>query len=150
MGYNSDTNYNVFVDFFNNKTAEPRLEDYFIKEFKKELIIHPNIKVVFKDQADFVISGEIKDFKKASISYSVDDRTLEYRLFVNVKVIVKDKKGKLINQKNFVWNKEYKSGYTGVKDFDIGASEAKKKEFIIVIFQDISAEIYHWFLSNDF
>ena len=141
---------NVFIDFFNNKTLEPRLEDYLIEELKREFIIHPNINIVFKDEADFIINGDILDFKKQSISYSTTDKTLEYRLEMTVKVLVKDKKGKILNQKVFQWNKEYVSGYTGSRNFDVGASEAKKKEFIKKICYDLSGNIYHWLFSNNF
>ena len=154
VGYNTDKEsnkiYNVFIDYFNNKTLEPRLEDYLVEALKREFILHHNINVVFKDEAEFFIAGEILKFNKESISYSSNDKTLEYRISITINVKVQDKKGKLLKQKQFYWNKEYTSGYTGSRNFDVGASEAKKKEFIRKICFDLSTNIYHWLFSNDF
>ncbi len=140
----------IYMPYLKNKTSEPWLDNYFIEELKRELIWHPNVKIVFENEADYFIDGEILDFKKTSISYTSSDKTLEYRLELKVKIIVKNKIGKLLKEKVFYWNKEYASGYTGNRNFDVGASEAKKKEFIKRICYDLAGEIYHWLFSYDF
>jgi outer membrane lipopolysaccharide assembly protein LptE/RlpB len=144
--------YNIYVDYFKNKTDEPRIEDHLIKELKREFIIYPNIHVVFKDEADYFLTGEITEFSKSPISYSETDKTLEYRVFIKIKAYLYDSKGNLIKQKQFSWNKEYSSGYTPSKDeeFDVGVSENQKKYLILKICKDLSSEVYHWLYSYNF
>ncbi len=142
--------YNLNVEYFKNKTSEPRLEDFMIKELKKEFIIYPNINVTFKDQANFILSGEITKYSKESISYSKNNRTLEYRIIISLVVYLKDKKGNTIKMKKFSWNKEYLANYNENKNFDVGYSENRRKEFIIYICRELSSEIYHWLTSYNF
>jgi len=140
----------IYMPYPKNNTSEPWLDNYFVEELKKELILHPNVKITFENKADYFINGEILDYKKTPISYTSSDKTLEYRLEIRVKITVKDKNGKIIKQKVFYWNKEYASGYTGERNFDVGASEAKKKEFLKKICADISGEIYYWLFTYNF
>ncbi len=140
----------IYVPYFQNNTSEPWLDNYFIEELKREFILHPQIKITFENQADYFIDGIILDYKKTSISYTTSDKTLEYRLELRVKIIVKNRNGKIIKEKVFYWNKEYASGYTGERNFDVGASEAKKKEFLKKICADIAGEIYTWLFDYNF
>jgi outer membrane lipopolysaccharide assembly protein LptE/RlpB len=151
FGYPDNKNIaKIYLPYLKNNTSEPWLDNYFIEELKRELILHPNVKVVFENEAEYFIDGKILDFKKTSISYSSSDKTLEYRLELKVNIIVKNKYGKILKQKTFYWNREYASGYTGKRNFDVGASEAKKKEFLKKICAEIAGEIYHWLFSYNF
>ena len=142
--------YNVYIDFFKNKTSEPRIEDYLIKELKREFILYPNVRVTFKDQADFFLKGEITKYSKESISFSKNDRTLEYRIIISVKVFFENSKGNILKAKEFTWNKEYSSEYNENENFDVGFSENMRKKFIIEICRELSSEIYHWLNSYNF
>jgi len=128
------------------------LENYLIKELKREFILYPNVNVTFKDRADYLLGGEIVKYSKESISYSKDDRTLEYRIIITIKVNLKNSKGNIVKSKLFTWNKEYTSDYTSGnnKNFDVGFSENKRKGFIIKVCSELSQEVYHWLNSYNF
>jgi outer membrane lipopolysaccharide assembly protein LptE/RlpB len=77
----------MYVQLFENMTAEPYLDNYMTDALVEELsrsrlfVLTENV-----EAADVLIGGTVDDFKSNAISYSSSDRITDYRATMNITV----------------------------------------------------------------
>ncbi len=140
----------IYVEYFKNNTREPRVEDFLTEAVKNEIILHEDtILVSDKNNADLIIKGNITSLNYQGISFSSYDRTLEYRVWVSVKVKLLDKNGDILKTTSFSENKESKTGISELQDStDVGIQENLRKLVIIKVSKKIAEDIYDWLFYN--
>jgi hypothetical protein len=88
-----DGNHSVEVVPFNNQTLEPRLGDTFTKALRERLQVDGTYHLDTQGTGDIVVSGEVVEYKRASLGYSgTDSITPEnYRIETVAHVIARER-----------------------------------------------------------
>ena len=127
----------VSIPVFSNKTFEPGIESLFTNALIKEFFKSYKLKVV-SGEGDSIITGEVTSFKLDPISYTRDDRVLEYRAIIHTSVTFKNTaNGEVIwKNKNLFYNEEY------LVSSDLESNEAAEQEAKEKIVQELAERIH--------
>ncbi len=141
----------IYVYYFKNNTNETRVEDFLTQYLKDEIILHEDTILVSNlKKADLFLKGNIEEFKYTGVSYLSSERVLEYRIWAKVRVNLIDKFGNVLKSKDFLENKEFRTGITeyNLKNVDIGITENLRKIVVKEVTKKIAEDIYDWLFYN--
>ncbi len=113
----------VRVNFFENKTLEPRLVVAVNRAMKKQLQQDGSFALKTSGSADFVLNGEITDFRRNGISYVPGDTLTvqDYSLSLTAKVTVTERAtGGVVLEKSLTGSTVVRVG----NDFTAGQRQA--------------------------
>ena len=129
----------ITIPLFANKTFEPRIENYFTNALILEFLERGIIKVEKQEDSDATLTGIIKSFKTAPISFDKNDRVLEYRATVILDTSLKRNDNNMI-----IWES---SGISGSREYmvspDITVTDANETEAVKGIAADLSEKIHN-------
>ena len=133
----------IYIPLFANKTYEPGIENLFTNALIREFIKSNKVDVV-RGEAEGVISGEIISFKLDPLSYTKDDRVLEYRAIIKVSAAFrKADTGEVIwKNENLSHNEEY------MVSSDMVSTEAGKKGAKEKIVEELAERIHDSILEG--
>ena len=91
----------VFVEFFENRTAEPNLEIFVTEQIVDFLVADNILKVLGESEADALLEGSIVVYRNFPFSFDEELNAQEYQVIVEVDVTLFDRK---LNQP--IWQNE--------------------------------------------
>ena len=145
-GYHFASDYNnlpgeitsIEIPFFQNETYEANIESYFTRALINEFIKNKKF-TILPHGADATLSGIVKDFRATTISYSSQDKVLEYRAHVTLEITLKNN-----HTRETIWRKpsltseeDYK-----VSSVDLAFTDATKKVAFQQIANEVAEQIY--------
>ncbi len=127
----------VFIAPFVNKTQFRGLENLLQNALVYEFTTGQGLKVVPKEQAEAVLTGELLDYQETSTGYTRQEYATTGRVSLAIKTELKDPNGNIIWQNPYLYDQE---------NFQFGGSpsqtEDNKKEAIRRILERIAQRIY--------
>lgn len=99
----------LYVQLFDNQTAEPYLENYLTDALVAELS-RSRLVTLTEDQtlADVRLVGDVNDFRSQALAYGVSDQVTDYRATMKVSVRLLDKEsGKVLWRENLQRTEDY-------------------------------------------
>lgn len=144
-GYRFASDYNhlppeiqsISIPFFKNDTFESNIEAYFTNALVNEFIKNKQYTVVPKG-GDATLYGVVKDFRAGTISYSHEDRAVEYRAYVSLELTLKrNDTGEVIwRNPRLIHDEEYRVVT------DLAFTDASKTTAIKKIAVEVAEQIY--------
>ena len=145
-GYHFASDYNnlpgeitsISIPFFQNETYEANIESYFTRALINQFIKNKKFTILAQG-ADATLSGIVKDFRTNTISYSSQDKVLEYRAHITLDLtLINNHTNETIWRKpSLTSDEEYK-----VSSDDIALTEATKKVAFQKIANELAEQIY--------
>jgi hypothetical protein len=128
----------VSIPFFKNDTFESNIEAFFTNALISEFIKNRQF-TVLPQGGDATLYGVVKDYRAGTISYSREDRAMEYRAYVILELTLKrnDTGEVLWRNPNFVHDEEYR-----VVTDDIAFTDASKQNALQKIAAEVAVQIY--------
>lgn len=84
----------LYVELFDNQTAEPYLENYMTDAVVAELSRSRRVELTEEvASADVRLRGKVTDFSSSALAYGTSDQITDYRATMNVTVSLLDKSG---------------------------------------------------------
>ena len=134
----------VFVEVFENRTAETGVENILTNELIYEISRDTNTYLAGKNGAEGILSGSITSISTETVSWKGQNTAVERRLTARINIKLTDPAGKV------VWSREGVSGTeTYPVDEDKQAKEENKREAIALLFNRLAEGIYNQ-LTSDF
>ena len=134
----------VFVEVFENRTAETGVENILTNELIYEISRDTNTYLAGKNGAEGILSGSITSISTETVSWRGQNTAVERRLTARINIKLTDPAGKV------VWSREGVSGTeTYPVDEDKQATEENKREAIALLFNRLAEGIYNQ-LTSDF
>lgn len=99
----------LYVQLFDNQTAEPYLENYLSDALVSELS-RSRLVTLTEDQtlADVRLVGDVSDFSSVALAYGASDQITDYRATMKVSVRLLDKEsGKVLWRENLQRTEDY-------------------------------------------
>ena len=143
-GFKSDWQ-TLYVEIFKNRTAETELGVYLSEALRQRFARGGFLRLVTDpQQADLVITGEVKKLSIGGISYNTYTETLERRISVNLTVEMRERGG------HTVWRNANLSRYENypVEDTSSGVLDLGKEEALRKLSEDLADIIYHQITSS--
>ncbi|WP_022853709.1 LPS assembly lipoprotein LptE [Thermodesulfatator atlanticus] len=135
----------IYIPVWENPTAEIRLGEIIAQELRKRVELAGDLKIAPKDQADLILEGEIVSVSVGGLSYDVYTKTLERRVYLRAKAILKDREGRII------WQNSNISRYEDypVESENVGEEVDPGREIALEkICRDLAEIIYHQIISS--
>jgi outer membrane lipopolysaccharide assembly protein LptE/RlpB len=134
----------LYIELFNNRTAEPFLEnsitDSMIARFARN---RPLRMVEKRDIADAVLSGVVTAYSTSPISYDRNDVITEFRSTMTIAVTLRQAADDRILWKGSIdWSEEYPA------NLDKGVQEDNEAAAIAVIVDHLAQELYFRIMEN--
>jgi hypothetical protein len=134
----------VFVEVFENRTADTGVENILTNELIYEISRGTNTYLADKDRAEGILSGSITAIATETVSWRGQNTAVERRVTASINIKLMDPDGKV------VWSRE---GVAGTETYPVNedkqASEENKKEAIELLFNRLAEGIYNQ-LTSDF
>ncbi|MFC1807083.1 LPS assembly lipoprotein LptE [Candidatus Omnitrophota bacterium] len=108
------------------KTYRPRLEKDITQALIDKFIFDGHLKVTRKKDADVIVEGELKDFRREPTKYGHDDDIEQYRIAIIVDIMLKDIKNDevLWHESNFAGSDLYYTTGSQIKSEDAAVTDA--------------------------
>ncbi len=74
----------IAIKPFKNSSSEPNLENRLTEEVTQQMLAHGSLEVVGPDQADVILKGQIKSYRKIPTLYNEQDVPQQYKLRVEI------------------------------------------------------------------
>ena len=134
----------VFVEVFENRTAETGVENILTNELIYEISRGVNTYLAAKDSAEGILSGNITSISTETVSWRGQNTAVERRLTARINIKLTDPAGKV------VWARESVSGTeTYPVDEDKQITEENKREALTVLFTRLAEGVNNQ-LTSDF
>jgi outer membrane lipopolysaccharide assembly protein LptE/RlpB len=147
---------NIAIPYFINKTYEPGIDRIFTDALVNEFVESREFSITTEDKAEAVMKGILKSLEEQAISFSKNDRAMEYRITVSLEFSVEEKAtGKVIwRDKNITHHEEYRVALEDITDNDtthnkeyrlkqnIAVTEFNKNEAIKRLAAELSERIH--------
>ncbi len=128
----------IAIPYFKNKTFEPEVETIFTYAFVNEFIESRRLQVVSIENADAVLYGTVRKLYDDTIAYNRDGKTMEYRTFVTLDVVLEER-----SSGNVLWKRK-KMMHS--EEFPVGdrieMSEAAKRASLKTIAEDLAERVH--------
>jgi hypothetical protein len=134
----------IAVPYFKNMTFEPQAEALFSHAFADEFVESRRLALAPEQQADLVLYGTVQDLHDRVIAYSADDKALEYRVIVTLRVVIQDRRSGAVLWKRdkMMHAEEYPVGA------DIAFSEASKRAALRRLAADLAERVHDNFMQG--
>lgn len=135
----------VYVESFDNKTAQAEIENYVRTAFINQFIQNSRFKIVSSAEgADAVVRGKILNLNTSPLSYIKDGLAAEERAAVIIEVVFQDNSnGKVIwSAKNMTQSVDYK-----LND-DINLLPATRKQALMKMANDMAEKAFNLMMSG--
>jgi Lipopolysaccharide-assembly len=136
---------NIYVEAFDNKTAQASIENYIRTAFINQFIQNSRFKVVESaESADAIVKGKILNLNTSPLSYRSNALVAEERATIILELtFLENKSGKII------WSSK---NITGTVDYtlsdDINLLPATKKEAFIKLANDMAEKAFNMMMSG--
>jgi len=127
----------ISIPFFKNETFESNIEAVFTNALINEFIKNKRFAIV-PNGGDATMVGVVREFNLASIAYSSEDRTLQYRAFVSLELtLTNNTTGEVIwRNPRLIHDEEYDV------TSDIAFTDASEEDAIQRIAVELAEQIY--------
>lgn len=89
----------VYVEPWTNRTNEIWLSNWITDDLRHQFLLNNTLKLVRMEEADVVISGEVRSIKNTGLSYVRYDQTIEREVIVECAVkMIEKKSGRILWQ----------------------------------------------------
>jgi hypothetical protein len=135
----------VYVESFENKTAQAEIENYFRTAFINQFIQNSRFKIAQSvESADAVVRGKILNLNTSPLSYLKNDLAAEERATIIMEVTFQDNEnGKII------WSSK---NITGTVDYalseDINYLPTARKQALIKVANDLAEKAFNQMMSG--
>jgi len=112
----------IAVPILKNETYQPGIEVAITNQIIREFLQDGSLKVEKEINSDLLLSGRITDYERTTIAFSSDDpdESIEYRLYVRLRFILKD-----LRSEKILWDT---SSLTGTTTYFITGKYSKTEE----------------------
>jgi len=133
-----------YIELFNNRTAEPYLENLITREVTKEFARTRSLHIAEdRKRADAVLSGTVSAYKTVPVSYGTKDEITEYRSVMSIDaVLYRASDGKTLWKGTLSWTEEYPS------NDDKAVQEDNETAAIGVIVNRLADNLYFGIAEN--
>lgn len=109
----------IYIETFKNNIYEPNLETDLNSAITDVFIKDGYYRIVKREEADAVLSGEIINYEKSALRYDLDENIQEYRLAISVNM-------RLVNTQNesVIFDEK---GFTGDTTYFLTGASAKSE-----------------------
>jgi hypothetical protein len=135
----------VYVESFDNKTAQAEIENYVRTAFINQFIQNSRLKIVGNaEAADAIVKGKILNLNTSPLSYGRNSLVVEERATIILELTFQENEsGKIIwNSKNITGTVEYP-----LSD-DINLLPAIKKDAFIKLANDTAEKVFNLMMSG--
>ena len=135
----------VYVEPFENNTAQAEIENYVRAAFINQFIQHSRFKLTSgTETADAVVRGKIVNLHTSSLTHLKNDLAAEERATMTMEVVFEDKSdGKIIwSAKNITDSVDY------VLNEDINMLPASKKQAFMKLADDMAEKAFNLMMSG--
>lgn len=134
----------LYIELFSNRTTEPLLENFITDRVVDRFARTDRLRLVeTRMGADAVLSGIVTGYSTTPISYDRRDVITEYRSFMTISVVLRQKSDERVLWKgNVDWSEEYPASS------DKSAQEDNEFAAIEVISDRLSQELYFRIMEN--
>ena len=129
----------VYVEPWTNRTNEIRLSSLITDEIRHRFIMSNTFRLVRKEDADVVLSGEVRSVRNTGLSYVRYDQTIEREVIVECAVkMIEKKTGRVIwESSNITRSQSYLVGR------ELMETEGLKDETLKKVSRYMAEVIYH-------
>jgi outer membrane lipopolysaccharide assembly protein LptE/RlpB len=105
----------IAIPTFLNQTLEPGIEVQLTQGFLREFIFDRRVRVVGRREADSILEGVIKSFRRFSVAYNQSGIALEYQVTMVVDLTLKKQTGEVLwKEQNLTETRYYRTAPSAI------------------------------------
>ena len=105
----------IAIPTFLNQTLEPGIEVQLTQGFLREFIFDRRARVVGRKEADSILEGVIKTFRRFSVAYNQSGIALEYQITMVVDLTLKKQTGEVLwKEQNLTETRYYRTAASAI------------------------------------